>query len=117
MILHITSQAAWQQARNEGIYRGDTLESEGFIHCSTREQLTGSANTFFHGRTDLLLLCIEPGRVLSEIRYEHPTPGDERLFPHIYGPLNLNAVVEVLAFPPEPDGSFSLPEVLQGDGG
>lgn len=117
MILHITSQAAWQQARNEGSYRGDTLESEGFIHCSTPEQLTGSANTFFYGRTDLVLLCIEPGRVVSEIRYEHPASGDERLFPHIYGPLNLDAVIQVLAFPPEPDGSFSLPELLRSHAG
>lgn len=110
MIVHITGRDAWQRARRAGLYAGDTLETEGFIHCSTPQQVIRVADARFHGRRDLLLLCIDRARVQPPIRYE-ASEGTEQ-FPHIYGPLNLDAVVEVLSFEPESDGRFRLPEKL-----
>ena len=106
-IFHITTREAWSQAVGAGTYRGDTLATEGFIHCSTREQVARVANARFHGRSGLVLLCIVPEQVAPEIRYEPAEAGE--LFPHIYGPLNLDAVTEVVDFPPRADGSFVLP--------
>ncbi len=112
LIFHITSLLQWQQAQTIGLYRGDTLATEGFIHCSTRSQLVQTANRFFRGQASLCLLVIDPDRVEAEIRYEGLP--DQELFPHIYGPLNLEAVAQVLDFSPGPEGCFHLPAQLQG---
>lgn len=110
-ILHLVSREDWERARAGPDYRGDTLDREGFIHCSTRNQIVKTANRFYPGRTDLLLLCIDPKKVTAEIRYE-PAEDNER-FPHIYGPLNLEAVERVITFEPNPNGVFSLPRELE----
>ncbi len=107
IILHITTGPQWEQAKQAGTYRGDTLDSEGFIHCSTPSQVVKVANVLFRGRRDLVLLCIDPGRVQAEIRYEGPEDGEQ--YPHIYGPLQADAVVQVLDFKPGADGQFMLP--------
>ncbi len=112
LIYHITSRAAWETAQKNGAYAADTLASQGFIHCSKAEQVLRVANTFYKGQPGLVILAISPGRLQAELRWE---PGDDlktQLFPHIYGPLNLDAVTCVLAFEPGPDGSFSLPEAI-----
>ncbi len=111
IILHITRKADWEQARAAGAYRGDTLASEGFIHCSTPGQVIQVANFLFSGQRDLALLVIDRDRVQAPIRDEN-LEGGESLFPHIYGPLNLDAVVEVLDFPSGADGRFRLPKAL-----
>lgn len=103
-IYHITSVKEWQAAKAAGVYRAPSLETEGFIHCSTREQVVDSAQNHFAGRADLLLLCIQSGMLVSALRLE-----GERLWPHIYGPLNLEAVERVLEFPLQADGTFQLP--------
>jgi len=108
IILHITSWAEWEQAQAEGVYRGDTLATEGFIHCSTPDQVVEVADRAFRGRDDLVLLCITPARVQPEVRFELAPDGG--LYPHIYGPLNADAVLAVVAFPPGDDGRFKLPE-------
>lgn len=92
-ILHITGQDDWQSAERSGFYRGDTLATEGFIHCATGAQLAWVARTWFPGRTGLVVLHIAVQRVHAEIRYERASHGE--FFPHIYGPLNIDAVVEV----------------------
>lgn len=109
-ILHITRRAAWEQAAPTGFYRGDTLDSEGFIHCSTPDQVVRVANALFTGQTGLALLCIAVERLQAELRYE-AAEGDER-FPHIYGPLNIDAVVRVLDFSLAAEGRFALPAEL-----
>lgn len=108
MILHITTRTEWEQARAAGDYRADSLAAEGFIHCSTPEQVLGTANSLFRGRADLLLLVIDPSRLSAKLVYEdsYQTGMD---FPHIYGPLNLDAVSDAVSFPPSPDGTFELP--------
>jgi uncharacterized protein (DUF952 family)/RimJ/RimL family protein N-acetyltransferase len=112
-IFHITTRTQWEGARIAGIYRGDTLETEGFIHCSTASQVVSVANAIFRGRRDLVLLQIDSVRVHAPIRYEPPDASEPNRFPHIYGPLNTDAVRDALPFPPEPDGSFQLPEGVQ----
>ncbi len=106
-ILHITTASQWQEAQAVRCYRGDTLDSQGFIHTSEPRQVVGVADAIFRGRTDLVLLVIDPERVQAPIRYDAAPNGDR--FPHIYGPLNLDAVIGVLPFPPRPDGTFALP--------
>jgi uncharacterized protein (DUF952 family) len=108
MILHITTRADWEGAHDLGDYRLDTLATEGFIHCSTPEQVLGPANALYHGRDDLVLLVIEPSRLAADLVYEDCYEAGQA-FPHIYGPLNLDAVSRVVPFPPRPDGSFDLP--------
>jgi len=108
-ILHITRQADWEQAQTQGSYRADTLASQGFIHCSRPEQVIPVANHLFRGQTDLVLLVIDRDKVRAPIRDEN-LEGGESLYPHIYGSLNLDAVVDVLDFPPRADGSFMLPK-------
>ncbi len=106
-LFHITRRADWQKALEEGAYQADTLASQGFIHCSTRAQVVSVANRIYHGQHDLVLLEIDSRRVQPEIRFENLEGGTE-LFPHIYGPLNLEAVEKVVEFKPGPDGTFTL---------
>lgn len=107
-IFHIVPKMNWYAGEKE--YKGDTLTSEGFIHCSTKDQLIEVANYIFKGREDLHLLVIDESKVTQEIKYEDA--GNGKLYPHIYGPLNTNAVIDVLDFKPEKDGSFNLPTSL-----
>jgi uncharacterized protein (DUF952 family) len=106
-ILHITTAGQWAAARQAGTYRGDTLDSEGFIHCSTPEQVIAVANARFRGQPDLVLLDIDPARVGPDIRWEAAENG--QIYPHIYGPLNTDDVEWVHEFPPGGDGDFTLP--------
>lgn len=73
--------------------RGQTLADVGFIHLSTREQVEGTANRFYADVDQLVLLTIDQLLVSSDIKWEPPAPGTEELFPHIYGPVPIAAVV------------------------
>ncbi|HLO50497.1 MAG TPA: DUF952 domain-containing protein [Kamptonema sp.] len=106
IILHITNRQQWEQAKLNQAYRGDTLDTEGFIHCSTPHQVIKVANKFFAGKKELILLYIESERVQSEVKYEE---ADGDIFPHIYGTLNLDAVVKVIEFESSTGGQFELP--------
>jgi uncharacterized protein (DUF952 family) len=106
-IYHITHRQAWERAQQLGSYHSDTLVKEGFIHCSTREQLIRTANRYYLGQVDLVLLCIDTSRVAVDIRYEASVGGEE--FPHIYGPLEITSVHQIAALDPNQDGSFSIP--------
>jgi len=108
VILHIISEEDWKKAQTEGVHTPSSLDDEGFIHCSTLEQVNWVANSFFKGHTDLLILYIDGEKVKERIIYED-TANIGMLFPHIYGPLNLDAVLRVVAIKPSKDGSFDLP--------
>lgn len=114
-ILHISSSADWLSAQPTGNYEADSLSSQGFIHCSRPDQVLGvvNSNNRFEGQNELLLLCIDPDQVVAEIRYENLEGGDN-LFPHIYGPLNLDSVTDVLEFVRDNNGVFTLPQELLG---
>jgi uncharacterized protein (DUF952 family) len=107
-ILHITPLATWEQASATGELRPESLESEGFIHASTFDQVVRVANAFYAGQNGLVLLCIDTKRLHSPIQWEQAVDVDDT-FPHIYGPLNADAVTEVLTFEPDASGQFSLP--------
>jgi uncharacterized protein (DUF952 family) len=108
-IVHVTTGAQWAAAQSAGAYRGDTLASEGFIHCSRPDQVAAVGARFFRGASGLLLLVIDRERVVVPVRDEG---ADGDLFPHIYGPLNLDAVTRVLPFEPRADGGFDAPAFL-----
>ncbi len=103
MILHICERLAWDQARSKGIYSPASLANEGFIHASRPEQVLAVANRFYQKAADLLLLWIDVQKVQAPI-YDEAADGD--LYPHIYGPLNLDAVCKVSEFAPDADGVF-----------
>lgn len=117
MILHITRRADWADAQAQGFYVTPSLESEGFIHCSTAGQVVRVANSVFPGQEDLILLQIDRDKLTAPIKFEAPVhiPGtapkttDGELFPHIYGKINLDAVIGIIDFPPNADGTFTLP--------
>ncbi len=104
-IYHITQLSEWENGQRMGIYKADSLETEGFIHCSTFTQAVKTANRFFKNQPGLVLLYINVDKVKPEIRYES---ADNDLFPHIYGGLNVDAVYKVIDFEPGEDGLFEL---------
>jgi len=103
-LLHICARPDWEKARSRGEYRAASLGSEGFIHLSTPAQVAATGSRFYRGRTGLVLLVIDAARLLPEVRYE---AADGALFPHLYGPLPLDAVVEVRDFAPGEGGTFA----------
>jgi uncharacterized protein (DUF952 family) len=109
LIYHITPAAEWAAAQARGFYTADSLAAEGFIHCSKLDQVLEVAARYYRGQHGLLLLAIAPARVTAEIRAED-SHGNGVFYPHIYGPLNLDAVTAALPFEPGRDGSFSLPD-------
>jgi uncharacterized protein (DUF952 family)/SAM-dependent methyltransferase len=108
VILHLAERAAWDRAALDGAYRGDTLDTEGFIHCSYPHQVVRVADALFAGRRDLVLLVIDADRLSAPLRDESFEPGGEA-FPHVYGPLEMDAVAQVLPFEPSREGRFRLP--------
>ena len=118
MIYHITSRQAWKEARERGDYRAQSLETEGFIHCSTESQVVPVAEKYYTGQRDLCLLVIEPSLLSSDLKWEPPSGGapppgvpEGDLFPHLYGPINLDAVVQVFDLQSNSDGKYSFPKI------
>jgi len=109
MLYHIISMSDWQKALDAGIYSPPTLESGGFVHCSTADQVIEVANELYRGQEGLMLLVIDLDRLEVPTAYEDCYQTGQK-FPHIYGPLPIEAVLEVRPFTPGPDGLFSLPE-------
>ena len=103
LIYHIAETADWEQARRDGQYtmstRGRTLADEGFIHASTAAQVPLVAAEYYRDAPDLVLLVIDTERVGPELRFEQ-VPGQPDPYPHIYGPLNLDAVTETRPYHP-----------------
>ena len=104
-IYHLVPKAAWGTAP-PGPFRAPSLESEGFIHCSNREQVARSANKFYADELEMLVLAIDPARLSSELRDEEGRPGE--LFPHIYGPIDREAIIEVIGLIRGPDGRWQF---------
>ncbi|MCC6616891.1 MAG: DUF952 domain-containing protein [Anaerolineae bacterium] len=108
----MAAQTDWERAQAEGSYQVGSLQTEGFIHFSTPVQVARVANAIYAGRTDLVLLVVDEAKLSAELKYEPPagtySPSDE-LFPHLYGPLNLDAVERVVPYLPDADGAFAPP--------
>lgn len=109
-IVHLCTRQAWEAALADGEYRADSLAREGFIHCSRPDQILEVANSFYRQVPDLVLLWIDSCRVRNEICYEKAELEAQDEYPHIYGPINLEAVLSVKAFHVHADGYFrSIP--------
>lgn len=94
IIYHITKTQTWDEAKARGTYDYCALKTDGFIHCSTFEQTLATANRFFKGQTDLVVLEIDTEKVKEHLIFEPAVDMGEN-FPHIYGPLNLDAVISL----------------------
>lgn len=97
-IFHLALPDDWAAAFTSGEYRistrGMTIDEVGYMHASTWAQIEATANRFYDDVEQLVLLTIDPGRVTSPVVFEPPAPGVDELFPHIYGPLPVAAVVD-----------------------
>lgn len=109
LIYHILPRVDWAAAQVAGSYRPASLASQGFIHFSRVEQVLQVAGNFYQDAGDLLLLTVAAEKVKGEIRYEDLL-GEGQRFPHLYGPLELSAVVAVDVFDKDATGVFRLPQ-------
>ena len=104
-LFHITEQESWLQAQDRGVYTAPSLQTEGFIHLSGEHQVIQTANRFYRGQSGLVVLEIEPSCLTSTLQYDDVL--DHGVFPHLYGELNLDAVIAVRTLNVKDDGSFS----------
>lgn len=111
LIYHIAAASDWDQARRDGEYRvstrGKSLADQGFIHAGTAHQVAPVANAVYGDDQGLVVLVIDVNRVGAEIRYEQ-VPGWKDPFPHIYGPLAVDEVVEIRPLEKDASGHFSF---------
>ena len=109
-IFHLTTPEVWELAQQAGTYtmstRGRTLEQQGFIHCGLRHQVRPVAERIYADADDLVLLTIDPDKLAAPVRFE-PSEGED--FPHIYGPIPLDAVVNVVPVTRDDTGRMVLP--------
>lgn len=113
-LFHITTVAAWAAAQAAGVYVAPSLATAGFIHLSGDHQWLATANRFYRGQRDLLLLVIAAARLTAPVRWEAGVPpaADGAQFPHLYGPLALAAVDRALPLPVGADGAIGAPPGL-----
>ncbi len=97
LIYHIVLPEIWA-AFDGGLYRHASLASEGFIHCSFEDQLPGVIERYYPSEPELVILEIESDRLMSRMIKEPST--NREIYPHIYGPINRDAIVRVLSEPP-----------------
>lgn len=96
VIYHVTTAGDWEAARQNGFYTHPSLGAEGFIHCSQENQVAGVLERYFEGQANLVKLVIDTDRLTSRFVFDW-SPSTQDTFPHIYGPINLDAVTEVLS--------------------
>jgi uncharacterized protein (DUF952 family) len=118
-IFHIATRADWNQARADGSYTRSTVDATlaevGFIHASQVSQVAEVANKYYRGvAAELVVLVIDTDLVEAEVRYDH-VPGAELPYPHIYGPLNADAVIALMPLAPGEDGTFAFPPLAMAD--
>jgi uncharacterized protein (DUF952 family) len=111
-----TTDKLWGEAQKLGEYTQSTIDSKlddiGFIHATSPDQTIAMLNRHFIIRDDILLLLVDVAQVHSEVRFEAPLSGGAGLFPHIYGPLNTDAVYSVAKPTKDSSGSFTESEEL-----
>lgn len=107
LVYHIASRDDWSVAQKTGRYCASSLKSEGFIHFSTLEQCAGTANLYYSSEDSLLFLTISTQKLTAELRWEKSR--NDALFPHLYGPLNVDAVLNTQEWRLGSDGVFERP--------
>ncbi len=93
MIYHVTTRADWQKQATAATYEANSLHTEGFIHLSEANQVVGVLDRYYQNVPELLLLHVDPKKLTPELKYERAT--NNELFPHLYGPIDKVAIVEV----------------------
>jgi len=119
-LYHLALAEDWDTARAGSTgYRTSTLGQDladvGYIHCSYADQIQDVADRYYRDLDDVVLLTIDPERLTSRV-VDEPDKGGEAEYPHIYGPVDLEAVVEVTPLDQRPDGTLELPVLTSGDG-
>ena len=109
-LVRITERSSWEKTQSLGMFLGE-LETDGFVHLSYPYQVVRVANAMYANEPNLVLLVIDPARLIGELRLEDLYGMNEN-FPHLYSALNLDAVIEVFGFPVNDDGTFTLPAEL-----
>jgi uncharacterized protein (DUF952 family) len=94
IIYHVTTTQEWQEAQEKGYYKAPSLATEGFIHCSDEGQVAGVLERYFAGKNNLVKLIIDTDRLQHRLQYDL-SPSVHEAFPHVYGPIHLDAVVAV----------------------
>lgn len=109
VLVHLCGADEWRRAQRAGEHVPESLQATGFVHLSTPAQVHLPANRLYAGRTDLMLLRVDAARLASPVRWEPglPTDPEGMVFPHLYGPLPVAAVIGVTAYLPGPDGRFA----------
>jgi len=90
-VFHVVLPEKWAEASDKDLYEAESLATEGFIHCSFAGQLDGVLERYYSGVERVIILEIDPTRLTSRL-VEEPSTNDE-IYPHVYGPINTNAVV------------------------
>lgn len=106
-LFHLATPAAWAAAQAEGEMAPASLAAEGFVHCSTREQLVGTIERHFAGVDELVLLRLDESTLAGALRWEESRPGEA--YPHVYRALRLTDVLDATTWQRAPDGSVTLP--------
>lgn len=96
IIYHIAQGKDWEEAKQKGSYEHPTLRSEGFIHCSQDHQVAGVLVRYFAGETDLIKLVIDTDKLTSKFVFDW-SPSTADTYPHVYGPINIEAVIETIS--------------------
>ena len=111
MIYRIAEASDWHRAQQAGAFASADLAAEGFIHCSEHHQVSRTAQKYYARKSGLLLLEIDDS-VLGEVLVREDLTGSG-IFPHIYGPIPLRAIVRHFDFAVDADGRFTLPAGLR----
>lgn len=118
LLVRLCSEQEWSAARDRGYFAPDVppevppesagSEGEAFVHLSTIEQVHLPANRLYHGRADMVLLHIDASALDAPVKWEPGVPTDPQsmLFPHLYGPLPVAAVIRAVEYRPAADGTF-----------
>jgi len=109
-IYKICSTQLWRDAQRAGLFRGAPPDlADGFIHFSSAAQVAETAGKHFPGAIDQVLVAVDAGLLGEALKWERSRGGD--LFPHLYGPLSLAAVLWVEPLPLGADGRHVFPEL------
>ncbi len=93
LIYHIVLKEDWERQISEPVYSAESLETEGFIHCSYADQLDAVIERYYNGQPSVLVLTIDTDRLMSKL-IEEPSTGGE-IYPHIYGPIDRKAIISI----------------------
>lgn len=107
LIYHITTPAQWQQFQFNDFYEAPSLQDEGFIHASKANQVEATANRYYKNEPEILLLTIDTTLLAVPLVYEE-APNRKEEFPHMYGKLNKEAVIEKKTIQRGKDGTYQF---------